>query len=44
MWNNAWFNKETKRVGEMTARSSRQPTLKKNKEKGSQKIMFVAKK
>jgi len=44
MWKNAWFNKKTTRVGEMTARSTRQPTLKKNKGKGNQKIMFIAKK
>jgi len=43
MWKNAWFNKKTTRVGEMTARSTRQPTLKKN-EKGNHKSMFIAKK
>jgi len=37
MWKNAWFNKKTTRVGEMTARSTRLQTLEKNKEKGNQK-------
>jgi len=44
MWKNAWFNKETTRVGELTARSTRQPTLKKNNEEGNQKIISIAKK
>jgi len=44
MWKNAWFNKKTMRVGKMTARSKRQSTLKKNKEKGNHRIMFIAKK
>jgi len=44
MWANAWFNKKIARVGEMTARSTHQPILQKNKEKGNQKIMFIAKK
>jgi len=42
MWKNAWFNKKTTRVGEMTARLTRQSTLEKSKEKGNQKIMFMA--
>ena len=44
MWKNAWFNKQTARVDEMTARSTSQSTLIKNKEKGNQKIMLIAKK
>ena len=27
MWKNAWFNKKTAKVSQMTARSTRQPTL-----------------
>jgi len=44
MWKNAWFNNKTTRVGEMTARSTRQLNLEKNKEEGNETIMFIAKK
>ena len=40
MWKNAGFNKKNTGVGEMTARSTRQPTFETNKKKGNQKMIY----
>jgi len=40
---NAWFNKKTTRFGEMTARSTSQPTLEKNKEKDNGSLWLYPK-
>jgi len=37
MWKNTWFNIKITRVGEITPRSTRQPTFKKNKKKVNQR-------
>jgi len=34
----SWFNEKITRIGEMIARSASQPTLKKNKEKGNERL------
>jgi len=44
MWTYAWFNKKTTRVGEMTARSTRQQTLEKNEKKWKQSDVYVYRK
>jgi len=42
--NKSWFKENNVRIGEMTARSTNQPNLKKDKKRGNQRVWFTHRK